>query len=152
MFIAVCQGLIFLFYRGFMLECIQDININLHKMMMVRRAEWHTFISCDIFFSVYQSPASSSGCVSVWNINQKYTWNSDLYQRSGLRLEVLAGLMTEFLAFWGIAPCSMLVGYRRFRGPCWRWRQNGPPKRRYLTSALRSAVTQKVTTSALWSA
>jgi len=22
--------------------------------------------------------------------------------------------------------CSVVVGYRRFRGPCWRWRQDWP--------------------------
>jgi hypothetical protein len=37
--------------------------------------------------------------------------------------------------FWVLTPCSVVLGYRRFRGPCclhlqsspWRWRQHGSP-------------------------
>jgi hypothetical protein len=35
-----------------------------------------------------------------------------------------------------VTPCSVVVGYPRFRGLCWRWRQHGPLKRWYPTTAL----------------
>jgi hypothetical protein len=50
----------------------------------------------------------------------------------------------NFEVFWVVMPCSAVVGHQRFRGPCWRRRQHGPPKRWYLTTTLYSVTTQKV--------
>jgi len=81
-------------------------------------------------------------------------------------------MQAEF--FWVVMPCSVVVGYQRFGGPCclrlkpegsvdlrnvgilpqhytaytspWRWRQYGPPKRWYPTTKLDGVTTQKTST------
>jgi len=40
----------------------------------------------------------------------------------------------QIKVFWVVTPYSV-VGYQRLRGP-WRWRQHGPLKRWYPTTAL----------------
>jgi len=32
-----------------------------------------------------------------------------------------------------VTSCSVVIRYQFFRGPCWRWRQHGSPKRWYRT-------------------
>jgi len=50
--------------------------------------------------------------------------------------------------FYVVMPCSVVVEYHRFRGLyCpWRWRQHGPPKRRYPTAVLHGVTIQKTKT------
>jgi hypothetical protein len=50
--------------------------------------------------------------------------------------------------FWDVTPCSVVVGYQRFRGTfCldrhWRRRQHGPLKRWYPTTTLHGVTSQK---------
>jgi len=42
--------------------------------------------------------------------------------------------------FWGVTPCSIVVGYQRFRGS---WKHQDPPKRRHPTTALHGVTSQK---------
>jgi hypothetical protein len=45
-----------------------------------------------------------------------------------------------------VTPCSVVVGYQRFRGTRWRWRQQGPPKRCHSPTTLHGVTTQKTST------
>jgi hypothetical protein len=45
-----------------------------------------------------------------------------------------------------VTSCSVAVGYQRFRAPFWRWKQHGPPKRRYPTATLHGVTIQKNST------
>jgi len=62
--------------------------------------------------------------------------------------EVFTAMKIQIVVFWVVMPCSDVVGYRRFGGPCClhlhhsssalgRWRRQGPPKSDYLASQLR---------------
>jgi len=37
----------------------------------------------------------------------------------GVRFEVFVAVKIKFVVFWVVMPCSMIVGYQRFRGLCW---------------------------------
>jgi len=45
---------------------------------------------------------------------------------------------------WVMMPCSVMVGYQRFRVSPWRWRWYGPLKRWYPTTTLHDVTTQKM--------
>jgi hypothetical protein len=47
-------------------------------------------------------------------------------------------------------PYGVVVGYQRFRSPPWRWRQHGPPKCWYPTTALYGITTQRTSTWNTW--
>jgi len=51
--------------------------------------------------------------------------------------------MFQVKVFWIVMPCSVVVGYQRFGGPSWRWRQHGPLKRWYPTTTPHCVRTQK---------
>jgi len=65
------------------------------------------------------------------------------------RFEVFTAVEMELMVCWFVAPCSVVVGYQRFGGPCclrlqpWRWGKLCPPKRLYPTTTLHGATTQK---------
>jgi hypothetical protein len=54
--------------------------------------------------------------------------------------------------FWIVTPCTVAVGYQGFGGPYWRRKDQGPPKRWYLTVTLHGVTTQKTSTSLFFSA
>jgi hypothetical protein len=49
------------------------------------------------------------------------------------------------VVFWVVTPCSENLVASIFRMK-WRWRQHGPPKRRYPTTTLLGVTTQKTST------
>jgi hypothetical protein len=38
-----------------------------------------------------------------------------------VRFQILTAESMKMAVFWGFAPCSLVEGYRRFRGPCCLW-------------------------------
>jgi len=59
-----------------------------------------------------------------------------------VRFEVFNVVKIEFMLFWIIASCSVVVWYQHFGRQCclhhqpWKWRQHGPPKCWYSTTTL----------------
>jgi hypothetical protein len=41
-----------------------------------------------------------------------------------LTFVILTAVRVEDIAFSDLAPCSLVVGYKRFRGTCWRHLQS----------------------------
>jgi hypothetical protein len=78
---------------------------------------------------------------------------------------MFVAMKIQVVFFRVMTPCIDVVGYQRFREPrclhlhisvrqfydlgksALRWRQYGPPKRRYPTTALNVVMTQKARTS-----
>jgi len=54
-------------------------------------------------------------------------------------------VMFQVEVFWVVTPCSEVVGYQRFRGPCCIHLQ-GEVKRWYPTITLHGVTTQKTST------
>jgi hypothetical protein len=50
---------------------------------------------------------------------------------------------SKLRVFCVVTPCSVMVGYQRFRGQPWRWRQHGSPKRWYPTILQHGITTQE---------
>jgi hypothetical protein len=65
---------------------------------------------------------------------------------SETRFEVCTAVKIQVAVFWIMAPCSVVVGYQRFRGPCCLHLQHGSLKRRCLTTTLNDIKTQKTAT------
>jgi hypothetical protein len=60
-------------------------------------------------------------------------------------------VMIQVEDFWVVTPCSVVVGYHSFRGPCClhlqgEWRQHGRLKRWYPPTTLHGVTTQKSST------
>jgi len=52
------------------------------------------------------------------------------YSKTMLRaLRFFTAVKREFVVFWIVAPCSVML-------QPWRWRQHGPPKRWYPTTTV----------------
>jgi hypothetical protein len=49
----------------------------------------------------------------------------------------------EVIVFWVVPPCNVVMVRYQPR----KWKQHGPPKRRYSTTTLHGATTQKTRTS-----
>lgn len=58
------------------------------------------------------------------------------------RPEMFMAVKVQFVAFWLVVPCNVVVEYRRFGV---RWRQYGAPKARYPITTPQGATTQKTT-------
>jgi hypothetical protein len=58
-------------------------------------------------------------------------------------------LITSIHSFWVVEPCSVVVGYWHFGGPCCQWMQHGPLKYWYTITTLHGASTQKIMNSAI---
>jgi hypothetical protein len=57
------------------------------------------------------------------------------------RFEIFTAVKIEFMVFWVVAPCSVVVEqYQRFRGPCCLQRKDS-------TTTLQGATAQKTTNS-----
>jgi hypothetical protein len=69
--------------------------------------------------------------------------NSILHNAS---FEAFTGVMFQVEIFLLVMACSVVVGYHRFRGSPWRWRQHGPPNLWYLTTTLHGVTTLKTST------
>jgi hypothetical protein len=76
-------------------------------------------------------------------------------KRTFVRFQVLRAASTKMGVFWDVAPCSVVEFYKRFRDACcldhqddqesspWWCRQQAPLKRRYPSTGLHGATSQK---------
>jgi hypothetical protein len=106
----------------------------MHIISAIITCSLHGRLCCIFSLLTVQHVLNVWDCSSVWN-----TLLSDA------RFEVLMAVKIEFMVFWVMVPCNMVIGYQRFGRLCYlhlqgqRWRQYSPPKCCYLTT--RNSVT-----------
>jgi hypothetical protein len=72
------------------------------------------------------------------------------HSHTNSRFEVFTTVKVQVKVFCVGTSCSVMVEWRRFRGPGWRWRQHGPLKRCYPTTTWHGVTTQHSTSRIHW--
>jgi hypothetical protein len=119
---------------------------------MIQRADYLAISDCGSPPQTLYSRTTNASPV-LHQFGRVITCTAFFPQNSPLRFQVLMAVSMKMTAFWDVVPCRLSDGYKRLRdADCLhyhgyisgrRWRKYSPLKRRFASTRLHGAISQK---------